>query len=1027
MIGRKDISSKQLEHTCRLTGAAWGCYLYLLAGEWETASSAGLGDEQVNSIVSFLSSPSWHKWLEKVRYSEKSHYRSLKEKSEELGAARLYGFPFQNNGHLLVVGADQLSPADREVFQLLAIDFPPQLPQVLKSQFKSGKTEGKAGLSLDLREDLIQIINMVAEMLDFSQAMVAIRSGDDFRVEAVLGLNDLWLGQEFSLSKDVFIKTSVASKQAVVLRKPLRTASGVNTGEVAKAKWMISPLVLGQRVIGILIFGRKHEFSSEEVKLAEAIGVHVAPSVEKSIVYTESATYLQRFALLNDLAQLASPGLDLIEIVKRVEAMLVRTFGADSSRVWFLDIESGLHLTHPEGSPDLTYSRRIELSASVEGSVIETGKSLRIAKIEKRSRYFTKDFNIISKMVAPMRFRGAIIGVLALESRIANAFSEQDENLLSVVGSQLAGIFENIRFNIETHERASNLLMINEVVRDLLGLTSIPDIADRAAYLMAAKFNLDMVLVMILNEKLNEFVAEGVAGKRIEDIPKGFHFASDLGIPGQILETGESVLLKDASKQSGYVPIPGWEPGSGVWVPLRDGDKVFGVINVEFQQKGRVSENDLILIEAIAGPLSSVLINARQYAQLQGTIGQLRAVRETALDISADLDLEFLLKRVVNRVRTLVNARGAELGLINEEKDAVQVLVSENPWHDYTGYTFPFMEGISGRVAALGEPIVVADFNAWRGKSVDTNAAPFTTVAGVPLSFSGEVIGTLTVQDDRPNRAFTQEDILTLELLAPQLAIFIRNARLYQELEERVQAQRLAEERLVRSAKLAAVGEMAAAVAHELNNPLTTVTGFTELILETVDADSPEHEDLSLILREAQRSRDVVRRLLDFSRQSEFLRVDTDINDVISVTLALVHHQAYTSGIEVRVELWDEIPLIRADRNQMQQVLLNIIYNAIHAMPHGGVLVIQSMVERNDDGEWIGIKVRDTGLGISEENLDKIFEPFFTTKPSGEGTGLGLSVSYSIVSEHGGYIEVDSKEGEGSVFTIWLPTKIQPE
>jgi signal transduction histidine kinase len=325
----------------------------------------------------------------------------------------------------------------------------------------------------------------------------------------------------------------------------------------------------------------------------------------------------------------------------------------------------------------------------------------------------------------------------------------------------------------------------------------------------------------------------------------------------------------------------------------------------------------------------------------------------------------------------------------------------------------------------MGEPIAVADFNAWSGKSEDTDAAPFTTVAGVPLSFSGEVIGTLTVQDDRATRAFTQDDILTLELLAPQIAIFIRNARLYQELEERMEAQRLAEERLVRSAKLAAVGEMAAAVAHELNNPLTTVTGFAELILETLEEDTPEYEDMVLVLREAQRSRDVVRRLLDFSRQSEILRVDTDLNEVIGIVLALVHHQTQTSGIEVRVELWDEIPLIRADRNQMQQVLLNIIYNAIHSMPKGGELVIQSMVEWNDDEEWIGIKVTDTGLGISEENLEKIFEPFFTTKPSGEGTGLGLSVSYSIVSEHGGYIEVESTEGRGSIFTIWLPTEIQ--
>ncbi|HKJ26359.1 MAG TPA: ATP-binding protein, partial [Anaerolineales bacterium] len=518
-----------------------------------------------------------------------------------------------------------------------------------------------------------------------------------------------------------------------------------------------------------------------------------------------------------------------------------------------------------------------------------------------------------------------------------------------------------------------------------------------------------------------ELVAEGVAGNQVDEVPKNFRFSKDLGIQGEVIRFGESVLLTDVEEVGSYVPIPGWEPGSGIWVPLHDGPNVFGVISVEYQQKYQVNENDLAVLEAIGGALSSVLITARQYSQLQVNVRQLEAVRETALDISTDLDLEFLLRRVVNRVRKLVDARGAELGFVDSLKDSVEVLVSENPWQDYKGYRFPFMSGVTGRVAAIGEALAVADFNAWSGRSDSVFKAPFTTVAGVPLKLSGEIIGTLVVQDDRPAREFTQDDIRTLELLAPQLAVFIRNARLYQELEERMDAQRLAEERLVRSAKLAAVGEMAAAVAHELNNPLTTVTGFTELILETLEEDSPEFEDMSLVLSEAQRSREVVRRLLDFSRQSEILRVETDMNEIITMLIQLIHHLAQTGNVKVRMELWDDIPTIRADRNQMQQVLLNLIHNAIQAMPLGGELMVRSYMEMREDLQWLGILVKDSGMGIEEEDLSKIFEPFFTTKPTGEGTGLGLSVSYSIVSEHGGYIEVDSEVGTGSEFIIWLP------
>jgi two-component system NtrC family sensor kinase len=229
--------------------------------------------------------------------------------------------------------------------------------------------------------------------------------------------------------------------------------------------------------------------------------------------------------------------------------------------------------------------------------------------------------------------------------------------------------------------------------------------------------------------------------------------------------------------------------------------------------------------------------------------------------------------------------------------------------------------------------------------------------------------------------------------------------------------------KLMQETKISAIGRLAAGAAHELNNPLTTVTGFAELILDTLPKDSPEYEDMTLVLKEAHRARSVVRRLLDFSRQSEVLWMEVDINELLSNVLALVHHMAQTSGVDVRVELWDELPRIRADRNQMQQVFLNLIHNAIQAMPKGGQLVLRTQVGQREAHPWIAVNVQDNGEGIKAEDLDKVFEPFFTTKPTGVGTGLGLSVSYGIVSDHGGYIDVESREGVGSTFTVWLPVE----
>jgi GAF domain-containing protein len=688
--------SEQLKHVCRLTGAEWSCCLFRVGEEWEMVISTGLREYQTRHLEELINSYSTKKWLELAVQSGKVRYRGLKEDSERLKSGRVYVFPSNVASQVLLVGANSITGKDRAFFQTFATNLPNYLPRVLRSQFQPVAREGYIGLSLDLQTSLNQALALISEMVRYENAILAIRSGNVFEIESVLNLDHRWVGHQFSIDEAELVAESVTAKKAISSGDSLPFLNPVQIDPVRNLNWLIVPLVIGQRVIGIILFGRKDPFSEEDFSLAEAIGSHVAPSIEKSIVYAESANYLQRFALLNDLSQVASGGFDIFGIVKRVENMLSRAFGSDNSTVWLLDQVNIGYLEHPEGNPELAFIRRIRMDSAIEGEIIENGNILRIANIEKRSKYITHDYNIASKLAVPMRFRGQIIGVISLESKKPETFSEQDESLLSVVGSQVASIVENIRLNIETHERASNLQLINEIVRDILGLTQISEISDRAARLMAEKFNLDMVLVMILNDSLDEFVAEGVAGRAVEDIPKRFHFASNLGIPAKVLETGESILLRDASTTSGYFPLPGWEPGSGVWVPLRDGEKVFGVINVEFKQKDKVNETDMIVIEAIAGPLSSVIMNARQYEQLQGTIGQLRAVRDTALDISTDLDLEFLLKRVVNRVRVLVGARGAELGLIEENKDQVRVLVSENPWLDYTGYTFPFMEGLQG-------------------------------------------------------------------------------------------------------------------------------------------------------------------------------------------------------------------------------------------------------------------------------------------------------------------------------------------
>jgi two-component system, NtrC family, sensor kinase len=225
----------------------------------------------------------------------------------------------------------------------------------------------------------------------------------------------------------------------------------------------------------------------------------------------------------------------------------------------------------------------------------------------------------------------------------------------------------------------------------------------------------------------------------------------------------------------------------------------------------------------------------------------------------------------------------------------------------------------------------------------------------------------------------------------------------------------------VQAAKLAAVGEMAAGIAHGLNNPLTSVTGFAELALDDTPPDSETRKDLEIVMREAARARDVVRRLLDFARQSESTRARASLNDVVEDVVALSRHLIHTNGVALKLDLEENIPWILVDVNQMKQVLLNLIHNALQAMPSGGELTISTESTARAGRDWIKVSVHDTGVGIPKPDQTRIFEPFYTTKADHGGTGLGLSVTYGIVTDHAGQIDVESQPGAGSNFSVWLP------
>lgn len=224
---------------------------------------------------------------------------------------------------------------------------------------------------------------------------------------------------------------------------------------------------------------------------------------------------------------------------------------------------------------------------------------------------------------------------------------------------------------------------------------------------------------------------------------------------------------------------------------------------------------------------------------------------------------------------------------------------------------------------------------------------------------------------------------------------------------------------LIQSEKMASLGKMSAGIAHEINNPLTSILINTHLMLEKTEKNHLFHEYLSLIADETTRCTDIVKGLLEFSRQELPQKAFTDINEIIKRTLQLLEHQAAFQNIHVIRKLDEHLPQIKVDKDKVKQVFWNLMINAAEAMPNGGTLTITSQL--SEGNEYVEVMFADTGVGIPRDHLNKLFDPFFTTK--GGGTGLGLAVSYGIIEQHQGKIEVKSEPGKGSVFIISLPGK----
>ena len=629
----------------------------------------------------------------------------------------------------------------------------------------------------------------------------------------------------------------------------------------------------------------------------------------------------------------------------------------------------------------------------------------------------------------PLVIGQRLIGALVLWR--AAEFKRDEWNRLIDLTTQVAPSVETIITFAEMAEHLRRLGMLNDFALTVSTGRNLDQIARRMFALLSRAFGTELIVLYLLssdNRLLTEYRSS--EGNMISTIQSADEYRIT-----PLVKLGQKVRLGENHSD---VSLPIYERAlSGMYVPLRFRGQTIGLLCVESLRSEAFKLYDESLITVIASHLASIADYTRLREEAEGRARNLGLIHEVVQQVIGLTD-----PRAVAEITSELLARyfAYELAavFIADEKGDLTIggfggTSQSVVKRAMRSFEYPLEGGITGHVFKTGESVVVNDvLQDSRYRSIKGWQAGSEMC--VVIREGLKILGIIDVESSSRN-AFTHNDFMALESLAGILASVITSADQYQrlqvmitqlrstqvELRARMEAQRSAENRLIQAAKLAAVGEMAAGIAHELNNPLTSVTGFVELALEEVLEGSEMHQDLEIVLREALRARSVVRRLLDFARQSESVRARASLNEIVEDVVALSKHLIHSGGVKLNLDLEVALPWVLVDINQMKQVLLNLVHNALQAMPNGGEMKVLTETVARSNRDWVVVSVMDTGVGISQADLARIFEPFFTTKGNRGGTGLGLSVTYGIVTDHGGRIEVESQPGSGSKFTVWLP------
>jgi two-component system NtrC family sensor kinase len=690
----------------------------------------------------------------------------------------------------------------------------------------------------------------------------------------------------------------------------------------------------------------------------------------------------KELSIFNTFAKILAKHTDTERIMEETIHMLLYLMEAERGWISLVNDATGeLSLSAHQGFPEpmVKVFSRIKPGECFTGKVLTSGRPLLVKKASEDPRVTHRDPAIESMVGVPITSKGTPLGVLGLGSRRVSYFTSLDIQLLTTIASELGVAIENAKLIQQLREKMKEIELINELSSVINSSLSIGTVFRIMMSEIKKIIDYDRGSILLYNEKENNLLIFALDTDMKTTLKKGVRAPLNGTSAGWVIKNNQPWINDDLVNS---IPFPLdmklRDEGirSTISIPLVQ-DKILGVFNLDSREPFHYSEKDIRILLSVSKHISIALENALLFEEIS------KEKKEWERTFDAITDMVWI-------------------------EDGKQIVLRANQTL-LTKTGFSLVEITGKHCSEVLDRIGVNSVECLCGDTLFTKKTSFLEVKGT----SGSIYH------------FWAYPLMDDEGQVYAIVHYLQD----------VTAQKRLEQQLVRADKLASLGTLVAGIAHEINNPLGIIAGYSEALLDRAKnrsllslkafEDFPEY--LATIHNEMFRCKGILSSLLEFSRPYGGTFRDLDINELIKEVILLVNHRAAKLNHNIRLDLNRDLPKIYADPGSLRQLFMNIIMNSLYFTPEGGTIFIRTGIEDKEtskaDSGMIIISVTDSGPGIPSTVIDKIFDPFFTTKPVGEGTGLGLSICHRIVEEHHGTIDVESTLGQGASFIIRLPAK----